>query len=318
MKLLKMFNLVRNENMKLYTRISTWIMVGILVVAIALTGIVIKAYSKDSSNSDWKTQLTQENDMYQKALEQPGLAKSSQDTFNRTIKINEYRLEHDIAPIAGNSLWGFENNTRRYISLIAMFSIIIAAGIVANEFSTGTIKLLLIRPSSRFKILLSKYICTLLTALFMLVILFVFSFLLGGILFGFKGTNIPYLTYHNDAVKEMSMVGYIWSQYGLSCISLVMMVTFAFMISSVFRNSSLAVGLSIFLYLMGSVLVSALSSFSWVKYILFANVDLSQYIDGTPLSSGMTMQFSIIVLIIYFVVFNAVSWIGFMKRDVAA
>jgi ABC-type transport system involved in multi-copper enzyme maturation permease subunit len=33
---------------------------------------------------------------------------------------------------------------------------------------------------------------------------------------------------------------------------------------------------------------------------------------------GMTLQFSISVLVIYFLVFNLLSWSIFMKRDVAA
>jgi ABC-2 type transport system permease protein len=32
----------------------------------------------------------------------------------------------------------------------------------------------------------------------------------------------------------------------------------------------------------------------------------------------MTMSFSIMMLVIYFVVFNALSWIIFRKRDIAA
>ncbi len=58
--------------------------------------------------------------------------------------------------------------------------------------------------------------------------------------------------------------------------------------------------------------------YNWSKYILFANVNLNQYIDGEPLVKGMTMTFSIIVLIIYFVIFNVISYIGFTKRDIVA
>ncbi|MBB5324649.1 ABC-type transport system involved in multi-copper enzyme maturation permease subunit [Anoxybacillus tepidamans] len=56
----------------------------------------------------------------------------------------------------------------------------------------------------------------------------------------------------------------------------------------------------------------------WAKYILFANTNLAQYIDGTPLVKGMTMPFSLAVLLVYFVAFNAVTWWTFQKRDVAA
>ncbi|MBE3554796.1 MAG: ABC transporter permease, partial [Thermicanus sp.] len=68
----------------------------------------------------------------------------------------------------------------------------------------------------------------------------------------------------------------------------------------------------------GSTIVAALSRYGWVKYILFANTDLRQYFDGTPLVEGMTLSFSITVLLAYFLIFNLLSWILFMKRDVAS
>ncbi len=61
-----------------------------------------------------------------------------------------------------------------------------------------------------------------------------------------------------------------------------------------------------------------LSRFNWSKYILFANTDLTQYSTGKPLVEGMTIEFSIIVLIVYFVIFNVISYIGFTKRDIVA
>jgi ABC-2 type transport system permease protein len=61
-----------------------------------------------------------------------------------------------------------------------------------------------------------------------------------------------------------------------------------------------------------------ISRYSWSKYYLFTNTDLSQYLTDSPIVKGMTLQFSIIVLIVYFIVFNLLSWSIFQKRDVAA
>ncbi|GAA3891074.1 hypothetical protein GCM10022628_12240 [Anoxybacillus suryakundensis] len=97
------------------------------------------------------------------------------------------------------------------------------------------------------------------------------------------------------------------------------LATFAFMISTVFRNQSLAIGLTTFSLFIGPQITYFLSlKFDWAKYILFANTNLAQYIDGMPLVKGMTMPFSLAVLLVYFVAFNAVTWWTFQKRDVAA
>ena len=215
-------------------------------------------------------------------------------------------------------VWGFVTEFSALIALVSLFVIIIAAGIVAGEFNTGTIKLLLIRPIKRWKVLLSKYIAVLLFAFVALILLFVASFVVGGILFSFKGFNQPYLRFTAGNVTEINMLWHIFITYAYACVNLLMMVTFAFMISAVFRNNTLAVGISLFLMFTGTMLVGLLSKYSWVKYVLFANVNLTVYTDGTPIVKGMTMTFSLMVLAAYFIIFNVISWLVFSKRDVAA
>jgi ABC-2 type transport system permease protein len=58
--------------------------------------------------------------------------------------------------------------------------------------------------------------------------------------------------------------------------------------------------------------------FDWAKYILFANTNLMNYYDGTPTVEGMTMTFSVVMIIIYFLIFQALAFTIFKKRDVAA
>lgn len=60
--------------------------------------------------------------------------------------------------------------------LNTIFTALVAADSVAGEFTWGTIKLLLIRPWSRSKILLSKYISMVLFSLFSTLLLIVFGY----------------------------------------------------------------------------------------------------------------------------------------------
>ncbi|MNY55445.1 ABC-2 family transporter protein [compost metagenome] len=97
-----------------------------------------------------------------------------------------------------------------------------------------------------------------------------------------------------------------------------MYVTMAFMISSAFRSSTMAIGFSIVGMFAGNILLEALHRFDWSRYLLFANTDLTQYLSGRPYQNGMTLAFSIVVLAVYFLVFNLISWLMFTRRDVAA
>jgi ABC-2 type transport system permease protein len=316
--LINFLGLVQNENMKIYRRPGTWVMYSILIAVLLIIGLFTKFVLEDPPNANWQERLIAQNLSMQLTVEEAAMPGPVIEHFEREIKLNEYRIEQNIPPIETKSFWGYITSTVNLISVVTMFTIIVAAGIVAGEFSWGTIKLLLIRPVSRAKILFSKYVATFIFALLMLFSLFLFSVVFGGVIFGFSSIAQPHLVFSGGEVIERNMFSYILMLYSLSSVELLMMVTFAFMISTVFRSSSLAIGLALFLMFTGTQLVQMLSQYEWVKYILFANTYLVQYIEGTPIVEGMTMTFSLVMLTIYFVIFNILSWMIFQKRDVAA
>jgi ABC-2 type transport system permease protein len=316
-----MLNLIRNEWMKIFRRPGTYVMIAILLLIVSITGAFMKYQENrtdQNHDEDWKTILVQENEALKSQLESSPI-KVEQDYYKKQIAINEYRIEHDIPFREKYNGWSFVKDSSELILLAGLFTIIVSAGIVASEFSWGTIKLLLIRPINRSKILISKYLTVLLFALLLVGSLFVYSAILGTILFGLPEQAIPYLNYFDGKVTEQPMFIYLINYYGLASIEMIMMATMAFMISSVFRNSSLAIGLSLTLMFMGSQLTALLSmKFTWAKYILFANTNLMQYFEGAPLVEGMTLTFSIIMILLYFVIFQFLAFYVFNKRDVAA
>jgi ABC-2 type transport system permease protein len=262
-----LLNLILNENMKIYRRLRTWILVAILLVI-------------------------------------EGLA---------------FFLNYYHQPL-GRSLWEGANFASNLIIVALFLAVIIAADSVAGEFSGGTIKLLLIRPASRAKILLSKYISVLAFLLFMLIVLLVTSLIISGLMFGFDASTGMYnYTGKGGLQHEISWMAQTFRSYGFGCINLIMILSMAFMLSTVFRSSAIAISISIVSIFVGGIVGALIMRFSWAKYYLFLNTDLSVYLtDQIPIrNSGMTLGFSIIVLLIYFVIFNGLSWFVFKKRDVS-
>ncbi len=313
-----LLNLIQNENMKIYRRMRSWILVIIMVGIVILTGTLMKTHQAPIP-PNWKSSLTISDQSLKNAVTSPNMPARVKSTLELTLKKNEYAIAHNIAPSA-TTAWGFATTIeQRAIGvLISVFVAIVAGDIVAGEFSTGTIKLLLTRPQSRGRILLSKYIATLLFSLFLIAVTMVASLVVGGILFGFGGVDQPYLYQAaSGAIQQVNMVAYLFINYGYNSISMIMIATIAFMISTIFRSSAVAIAISILSLFIGNTLVFVLSSYSWDRYILFANTDLSQYQFGTPVLSGMTLGFSITMLVLYFVVMNALSWYLFRKRDVS-
>ncbi|MBP0726578.1 ABC transporter permease subunit [Bacillus sp. RG28] len=316
-----MLKLVRNELMKIFNRPGTFVMIGILIILTSVVGGIVK-YNQNHEdvkvNENWKKEYQTEIKSNEKQIQE---SKNNQqiDFLKKDIALKEYRIKHNLSPNENYNVWSFVNDASSMISTAGLFTIIIAAGIVASEFNWGTIKLLLIRPINRGKILASKYISIILFALLLLIILYSYSSILGVILFGTPDKAAPYLNYFDGKITEQSMALHLMISYGLKSINMIMLATAAFMVSTVFRNSSLATGLSIALMFTGSTITFLLASkFDWAKYILFANTDLTQYFEGTPMVEGMTLTFSIIMIAIYFVLFQFLAFFVFKKRDVAA
>lgn len=264
--------LVANENMKIFRRARSWIMLGLLVLLTAAISI-IASLTSSSPIKMW-------------------------DMTSMDLVI--------LIPLAN------------------IFCVIIAADIVASEFTNGTIKLLLIRPWTRSKVLLSKYVSLLIFVLITLAVVYISTLLINSIVFGYEGGVMAQQVF-GVLDPEMSAWSYVNQFFLLQFVSFIVTVTLAFMISAVFRSSALAIGLSLFIVLMSEVMSQLFSLVNkpWVDYVLFQHLNLIKYLRMDAALGGsnqdmMTLGFSLAVLAGYYIVFMALSWFVFTKRDVAA
>ncbi|WP_201715991.1 ABC transporter permease [Rossellomorea arthrocnemi] len=204
------------------------------------------------------------------------------------------------------SFWEYMRISSNLLIVIQIFCLIIAGDIVSSEFSTGTIKLLLIRPISRVNILLSKYITILVIAMVLTAAHFLFSVILGSLWF--------YDSFFDFNVNFFIVAG----AYVLRFIELIVICSIAFTFSVLTRSSSFAIGSTIFLTFSAGTFLILMNErgLEWGRYLFFANTDLQQYFFGTPPFEGMTFWFSVVVILVYLVGFGGLAWWSFGRRDV--
>lgn len=259
--------LIHNENVKIYRRLRTWIMLFILAVMSALFPALIHFTSggNEVQIGVW-------------------------DSFQTTVAI------------------AFFLNT--------IFTALVAADSVAGEFTWGTIKLLLIRPWSRSKILLSKYISMVLFSLVSTLLLIGFGY--GSALIFSSGASAAGSI--GDPQMAWSQGEYVFLTIMCAYIELFLTATIAFMISSVFRSSGLAIVLSLSILFTKDIFMAIFSPerYEWANYLIFAHMNLSGYLLSDTGPGGATLGFAIAVLAVYYIVFMLVSWLVFRRRDVAA
>jgi ABC-2 type transport system permease protein len=310
----KLLKLIQNEWMKLWHKKATWIMAILLIVAIiGFSGL--SKLSERFTDTTWLEDMEADVVQMEEQLASPDLS----DDERAELEAQKQGLEETIVM---NEEWNQPGSRESMIvnaygimSLVTLFTIIASAGILASEFSQGTIKMLLSRPVKRWKILTSKYVTILLFGLALAVIVYVFTIISAFIFFpSAEGNSIIW------SGSDLALTA-VWGKSAymmfLSLMNVFMISTFAFMVGSVFRSTSLAVGLSIFLFFTGTMIVMFLEKFEIAKYIFFAH-DLTQYEIGFKMLDSNTMAFSVAVVSVYAILFLAISYLSFSKRDVTA
>ncbi|PUA40669.1 ABC transporter permease [Paenibacillus elgii] len=311
-----MIQLIKAEQLKIYNRPMVLIMGICLTIVIALVAVFNVDKSHKSETNDWKTELAEENHSLREDMQKA--PEEMKPFFETQIKRNDYILEKGLSPNQMTA-WKFVSLMSNFLPLITLFSLIVASDIVAGEFQWGTMKLLLIRPVSRWNLLLAKYCSVLLFAALLLALMLLLSWLIGAILFGVKGATDPFIfSRDKQTFQDIPMVMNISINYGLKMLTLFVIVTLSFVISILFRSSSWAVGISVFILFSGNLLTPILQHINagWTKFFLFTNLNLEEYFFGSRSIEGMTLPFSIGVLLVHTFLLCLAGWIVFAKREV--
>jgi len=138
-----MRGLISNELMKIYSRRLTQILLLLLVIFAAGASIFMKMNYKPSR--DWRAETEQLIQTNEERLKLAELSPQLQAEAENKIKIAKYRLENNI-PVPFGNPWLALLKLTGLVEMVEIVAIIIAADMVAREYTDGTMKFLLIRP----------------------------------------------------------------------------------------------------------------------------------------------------------------------------
>lgn len=252
---------------------------------------------------------------------------SEMEKLSDSVKKYEYRMKNNIdfdvsennSIIDGNyNFWSVFSSSTAIEIFISVIVIIVAGGIVSGEFSSGTIKFLMINPVKRWKILASKYFTVITFGFLLMAASYVISILSSLIFFGADHIGASYISVSGDNVREISGFVYVAGIYLIKSVNMIVMGSLAFAISSLFRSSALAIGISVMALFGGETITMILSQlqFDWGRYLIFSNVDLYSIAVGDSMFAGQTVLGALIVIAIHMIIFLLTAWDGFTRREV--
>lgn len=215
------------------------------------------------------------------------------------------------------SVFNLENQQIYIVLLI----ILVTAVIVSEEYNKGTIKQLLIRPYTRMQIIVSKFvasICVMITITVLVVLMVCISNIM---IYGTDTLNIPMIIYNfnEERIVSMNMFEYLCVQFALKLPMFLSICIIAFGCSTIFGSTIIASIAPIFVYFFNILGVTGINekTILYTRYFLTTNWDLSNYLFGKlPEFEVMNVNFSIAIILIYFILILIPTFVFFIKGDI--
>lgn len=208
--------------------------------------------------------------------------------------------------------------------VIALFSMFIASGTIANEQSSGTMKMIAIRPYSRTKIVTAKLLSCIYLSFILLCIAFASSFAVGYISYGIEQTQV--LTVFNaETILSISAFQLLGVYFASLFVNFIFFITITVMFSVLAKSNTFALILSVIIYMTGLFGGIMFNATTWYFMFPTAQLDLYKYfltssqngLFGFAVPLGANFYSSVIYIGVVVFVCYLISTIIFKKRNIA-
>ena len=286
----------------------------------------------DISEEDLTAYYT-ENLNLLKAQREEYLKENNYDNFDTTlyiigsnIAILEYLIENGTATENSYYIYSYNGAIRETFadfvdfftsamsSVIIVFAVIFASSVFAEEYKTGTMRLILTRPYFRKDILRAKVLSVYLYAFILLIVSFIGACIYGGIRFKDNATFMA--VFNSSNVFFMGGEQVILS-FVFIALNTMFFVQLSLWLSVVSKSTALTLTLSFILFFAGS-LWKTVTGYAYIGYASYlTNMDLGAFFTVTgPLLKGMNFYASFALTVVYCLFFNATQFIVFNRRDI--
>lgn len=188
-----------------------------------------------------------------------------------------------------------------YSMFVALLGVVIGGWVMASEFQFGTIRLLIIRPKTRFKILMSKFAAGLAICLGVYIAGALLNAILNGFLFGFSDFGNP-----NYSISgQTAFIGFFLPKFLACMVTILFGYCLAFMFSTVVKNIAVSISVPIVFFIGCYIGISLFNGYSympagmpdWLAYTPLPYVQISSFFtqgssvkmlinNGVPISLG--------------------------------
>ena len=315
-----MIKLIKNELIKIFKRKNIYILL-IIGILIMLVLNIFERIERQPVDIHKQYQRLYESDKMLLEKYNTIKIKDSYDDIAERIKLEEYAIQNNIKY---NIITNSENSNiklpkdARYL-LIKLFNnfdilmifivIYLSSTIISEEYNSGTIKNLLVKPHKRIKIVLSKIVTAIFLTIIISILMVVFQYLLGGIIFGFDSYELESIKYNSltNNIETMDLMQNTITTL-LKKEPMYLLLSLVSMLFGIITNNiALNILISLGLYFISTMefLINNIT-----KYLFIFNWDLTT-------NNIINIAQSISICVISFLVIFILLIIIFKKKDIS-
>ncbi len=260
----------------------------------------------------------------------------------------QYSLTHNLKPLPIGALTPY-TETRVFMDIVSLtflplIIVVLVGDMLSGESTAGTIKLLLVRPVSRTKIIVGKWIVCLLSTALLCGLLRLAIFLCSILIFSSKGGLQP--TYagirytfmrvldtsnNSGGISQMVPIAHYehaillpeWQMfvYGIffTMFSMMAVASIAFFLSTLLKSAMASTATAIGVVIVSFIVTKIMTPMAFTRYIFTTHLDLTMnWIGETAMmmQQPITLGMGIIVLLIWGITSLLLSIIIFSRRDI--
>lgn len=315
-------NLIKNELIKIFKRPNIYLLIVIGILIMTCYNIFQKITSLDV---DVIQQYQRAHDSDKLLIENYNRTNSIENYGNiiERVKLEEYSIENNItynillnsenknAPIPTDARILLMKVFNNFDIIIIFIIIYLCSTIISEEYNTGTIKYLLIKPHSRTKILLSKILSSIIVSILIVFSIVIFQYLFGGILFGFDSYKLDAIRYNSytQTIENINLINYMIMITLAKTPMYLLLNIICLLFGTIINNIALNILLTLGLYIISTIkiLVNKIS-----KYIFIYNWDISNYLFNSTILVKTSLIISAINLLLIFVLLV----VNFKNKDI--
>ena len=318
-----MTNLLITELFKIIHKKSIYIILVILEIFIIINNVII--YKDNNNDKDYLDKALTVYEEYKDIKEDSNF--TYQETLDyikkeKELNISKYILDTKQNINKVNTLnYQLRTVLEDYELFIVLIIIIISSTIYAEEYQKGTIKLLLIKPYKRYKILISKLLSCLIVLLISILILVLLQLLTGFIFFDINSLSqkVVIYNYQKSTILCYNIFIYMLIRIISKLPMLIFIILLALFISIITTSSTLTIVLTILIYIFTNIInnLATEHNIKLMRYLPITNWNFTEYLFGNyPKFKYINLPFSILIMVIYIVIIIYLALKIFNNKDI--